>query len=660
MHHDMAAAAVDVAGSTEEEETLVEEVSIEIKEEKEEEAGREKPSPYELTNFHRHFERQCKILVSAMKQAGDLVIEDVAAAGRAVEEWVFTPKDRPKNAPGETFVETDPKFNFFPPFLTPECIATHHPFFTTMPIPLSCKANCLGTDEFCNWRCRFTLPEECPSDFDAWDDGIGSAETISDLKENQKFALLRDDNGRARWFKAKAEGMRFWCYPILSIPPSIGKLILETLVDCAERGSEDKVPAAKKIAVQISSVGVTNKILKSIFSRKWFIKSCQESLHYCFSHGFVKLVKMLTETDLSNYVTYHGLTYRNRLNNAGLHLAIDDADDKFDYLADTIYLYLILTWQTAMNVWQQAIDENYIEAVRQALIGDAAEPLLRGDYEETCRVVTEIVTGGDALESALKNSLPEFMNQSQITNFRTFVCSKSGVPQSICPILPTDCVPLSYERAPPVLWSHVYVIKLAAYLCNHGNYMKPLPDNPVITTCLCECNLCSPHKMPCYNTHLEDEILALDKMTLSNGNKTATVGVEEFCNCLIRLNLTDDFNHEAVVFYKDFPDEFGPTKPNVFKNKKLLSILKELKAKKEAELLKRGQGIYLNPSTGDPLTRPSVVDDDGRAGKFAGALGGGWSGRPGTQTLSPDEEGRQKQDGRERVQRLQPGQGIPK
>lgn len=585
---------------------------------------------------------------------------DVAAAGKAVEEWVFTPRDRPRNAPGETFVEADPKFNFFPPFLTPECLATHHPFFTTMPIPLSCKANCLGTEDFDRWAYRCTLPEEFPSDFDAWDDGIGSADTISDLKENQKFALLRDDNGRARWFKAKAEGMRFWCYPIVSIPPSIGKLILETLVDCAERASEDKVPTAKRIAVQVSSVGVTNKILKSIFERKWFVKNCQESLHYCFSHGFVKLVKMLTDTDLSSYVTYHGLTYRNRLNNSGLHTAIDDKEDKFDYLVDTIYLYLILTWQTAMNVWQQSIDENYIEALKRALIEEAVEPLLRGDYEETCRIVAELVTGGDALERALENSLPDFINQNQITNFRTFVCSKSGVPQSICPILPTDCVPLRYERAPPVLWSHVYMINMASFLCNHGDYMRSVPENPVITTCLCECNLCSPHKMPCYNTHLEDEILALDKMTLSDGNKTATVGVEDFCNCLIRMNHVDDYYHDAINFYRDDPDMFSGTKPSIFKNKKLLSILKELKAKKEAELLKRGQGIYLNPSTGDPLTRPSIVEDDGRAGQFPGGRGAaGWAGW-GPKTLSPDEERRQKQqDGRERLQRVQPGKGVP-
>lgn len=612
-------------------------------------------SPYETTNFHRHLERQAKILKAALTQATDTEDDDIAAAGKIVEEWVFMPKDRPKNTSGDTFVDDDPKFNFFPPFLTPECLATHHPFFTTMPIPLSCKANCLGTQEHERWEKRCELPEEAPNDFDVWDDGIGSADIISDLKENQKFALLSSDNGRARWFKAKAEGMRFWCYPIISIPPCIGKLLLETLTECAEKACVDKVPLAKKIAVQIASVGVTNKILRHLFTRKWFIKNCHESLHYCFLHGFVRLVKMLTDAELSDYVTFHGLTYRNRLNNSGLHRSIEDEVDKRDYIVDSIYLFLVLTWQTAMNVWQQSLDERYIESVKKVITAEAIAPLHDGNYDETLRIVTEVVMGEDALEKAFESSMPDFVNQNQLTNFRNFVCLRSGVPQSVCPILPTDCVPLSYDRAAPVLWTHVYLINLASFLCNQGDYMKPVPENPVITTCLCDCNICSPHKMPCYNTHLEDEILAFDKMCLSDGNKTAAVGIEDFCNCLVRMTHVDDFYHDTITFYKDEPDMFSGTKPSIFKNKKLLSILKELKAKKEAELLRRGQGIYLNPSTGDLLTRPLNVEDDGRSRKSgSGACGRDrWS-----SALPAHEKRRQKQDGCQRLQRIQPSKRV--
>lgn len=607
----------------------------------------------EATNFQKHLERQSRILTAAINVHGAVDVNDVADAGRILEEWVFKPREKPKKAPGENFVENDPKLNFYPPFLNPECIASHYPFFTTMPIPMSCKANCVGTEEFENWKNRHVLPESFPTDFDQWDDGIGSADLIADLKENQKFALLRADNGRLRWFKAKAEGMKYWCYPIISVPPSVGKLILETLMFCADGLDEEKISEAKKIAVQVASVGVTSRIVRRIMLEKWFVKNCQESLHYCFGHGFVKLVKMLTETDLSEYVTFHGLTYRNRLNNSALHTAIEDEEDRRDYLTDSIYLFLVLTWQTAMDVWQQAIDEPYIEAVRKSLLEEAVAPLKEGDYDKICGVVADIVTGGDVLVRALERSVPDFFNQSQLANFRNFVALKSGVPQSVCPILPSDCVPISYGRSPPILWPHVFMLNMASFLCNHGDYMRASPPESVVSTCLCDCNLCSPHKMPCYNGHLQDEILTLDKLSLSDGSKTATIGVQEFCNGLIRLSAETDFYHDSVKFFKDHPDDFSNTRPSFFKSTKLLSILKELKAKKEAELLKRGQGVYLNPVTGERMGHSlsggghGCTEGDGGAAAAAAAAGPGGGGR--RQMLPAAKDGPPKQNDRQRV-----------
>lgn len=181
--------------------------------------------------------------------------------------------------------------------------------------------------------------------------------------------------------------------------------------------------------------------------------------------------------------------------------------------------------------------------------------------------------------------------------------------------------------------------------------MKRLPEDVVISTCLCECNLCSPHKMPCYNHHLEDEILTIDKLSLSNGNKTATVGVEEFCNSLLRIS-SGDFYHDSIKFFKDNPTLFDETKPNLFKNKKLLSVLKELKAKKEAELLRRGQGVYINPYTGEVISRNCAAEYDGRGREPARCKGFGRSRR--SSSLQTDEERKQEQqDGSKRVQRLQ-------
>ncbi|AGS11277.1 100K protein [Duck adenovirus 1] len=585
--------------------------------------------------FPRHLRRQAMIL----KASSDADL-DVLTLAKQLEESIFTPKERKVEG------DPDPKLNFYPPFLTPECLALHFPFFLNLPIPRSCKANRIGSKLYEQWKVQkdlqlvFPDPATCK-----WNDALGAADTIAELKDNQKFALLKNDSSRASWFKSKALGMTTFAYPSIALPPALQKLLIELFIGKSQEPNaldQDYVPAltdsfivnispklkpevVRENAKQAVVYGVLMHCLNTFFSSKVVIKNLQEALHYTFNHGFVKLIHLLTDCNLSDFVTFHGLTHRNRLNNPLLQTQLA-GDDKYDYILDSVYLFLVFTWQTAMDIWQQTLDGNTLKSIEVALGNEMGKILRKPSSVGMAEHIAGIIFP-PLMVTTFQANLPDFINQTQLQNFRTFICLKSGVPQAICPLLPSDCVPLTFKESHPILWGHVLLLNLAAFVVNHGDYMKEVDSPVLISSCMCDCNLCSPHRMPCYNAALMQEILTIGKFEFQeppdeSGKVTKSLKLtpQTFANAYLRFFSERDFFFDTVQHYKTDPSEFkDPLQACVIKNTKLLATLRETQIRREKELLKRGSGVYLDPDTGEPLALPlddSEEDcDDLREGK---------------------------------------------
>lgn len=577
-------------------------------------------APEDTENLlNKHLQRQQNIL-QALCSATDIPpkFKDV---GRLLEEALFTPEERPNPKQGP-----DPKLNFFPPFLTPECLALHYPFFLTTSLPSSCKANRIGTETYRQFCSRVACLEEIPEPF-KWDDSLGNVSLIAELKENQKLALLEEDTPRLRWVKEKCSTLQSYAYPAVTFPPQVQKILFKNLIgeaqdpnkldseyklafsdeDFPQEDPKDKIKQRELLGA-VATFGALLLSMKRLFTHPNMIKNCQESLHYTFLHGYVQLVHMLTEVNLSEFVTFHGLTHRNRLNNPVQHRQLE-GKDRFDYCLDTIYLFLVFTWQTAMDIWGQTIDEE-TEKSLQERVESLKEKLAGASYAEASELVADAVFP-PLLREALVLNIPDFVNQAQLSNFRLFINNKANVPAAVCPTLPSDFVPLAFEESHPVLWGHVWLLRHAAYLLNHGQYAYA-PDEASLSLPLCVCNLCSPHRMPCYNPSLMNEILSIGKFEFQGSEeKRFSFTPQVFTNAYMQKFYADDFHPHEVVLYPEDKSKFKiePTAA-VIRDPKLLALIMESQARREKNILKRGGGLYLDPQTGEVLGKNSHVSEE--------------------------------------------------
>lgn len=580
--------------------------------------------------FSKHLDRQSYVLSKIL--AGDHSDDALTELGAKLERSLFTPRERPQNQ------DPDPRLNFFPPFLTPECLALHYPFFMNLPIPRSCKANRTNSkvlDEMLRAQTPVTyIPDPTKVH---WRDDIGNVALICDLKENQKFALIKDDSMRLQWFKTKALNMKSFAFPCIAFPPSVQKKLVEVFIGREQSPNSDEKYDMAISDATIASIWGKNKIreareaisltvtqfallrcMQKFFNDRLAIKNIQESLHYTFGHGFVRMIKLLTDTDLSEFVTYHGLTHRNRLNNCRLQEQLEDYDRR-DYILDTIYLFLVFTWQTAMDIWQQTLDEPTVARMGELLTRHREKILKNKTVFKMSSGICDIIYP-EIVHKTFTTNLPDFVNQAQINNFRLFVLSKSGIPQCVVPMLPSDAVPCSFEEAHPVLWGHVLLLKTAAFLKNHGCYERMYSEKADgLSEVLCECNLCSPHRMPAYNTSLLQEITSINKVNIQqldkDGNERQfSLSPQTFANNYIKKVPEKDFFHDKVCLYKDEPERFSePLEACVIKSAKLLALFKETEIRRDQELLKRGRGVYLDPQTGEELNErasKAIARDD--------------------------------------------------
>lgn len=583
--------------------------------------------PPEEGLLHRHLRRQANILkcIVADKQEGLL---SVSLLGEELERSLFNPRERKEKG------ENDPRLNFYPPFLTPECLALHYPFGTSVPIPRSCKAN-VGLPFYEDWKKELlSLPSGAPdAEALSWcDDLEPSARPLEEPKPEKLLIQLDTDTDRVRWFKTYAQQLARFNYPVLSLPPPVSKMLTAVFVGTPQdpnqldkpyepafpdkfileqAGGEANVQDIRRKLLIASTVQVTLLCLSRLFSRPSVVKNAQEGLHYTFGHGYVRMVDMLANVQLSEYVTYHGITHRNRLNHPLLHTTLCGRD-KEDYLIDTVYLYLVFTWQTAMDIWQQMLDEASLTGMRQQLEALRGRLLRLPDAAQMAELLADTVFPPMVLD-VFSSNLPDFINQAQLSAFRNFITQKSGVPSGVCPTLPSDLVPLTFGTSHPILWSHVLLLRYACFLVQHGDYVSAKqPKEVSLASCLCDCNLCSPHRMPCYNPSLLNEIFTIDKFDFRDDNpenpKQLKLTPQIFISGYLKKWEERDFFPDRVVFYKDQPEAFtAPLTAAVIKDDKLLALLRETQENRERELLKRGGGIYLDPKTGErigPVAEP--------------------------------------------------------
>ncbi|BCZ16706.1 hexon assembly-associated protein [Aviadenovirus bubonis] len=591
----------------------------------------ERAGPHMLKSF----ERQAAIVMAALKEGlvGPAEPACVDTIQRQIERFVFNPDRR---IPPEV---AEVRYNFYPPFLTPKAICNYHIFAVTAPIPKSCKANRSGTELLRKTRETSyfrRLPKWRP--LVEIDDELGSeVSPVGELRDDIKLVPLKDDVSRLQWAKMRGEHITFFSYPSLHMPPKISRMLMETLLqpfadevkhEATEPPmavSDDELrqivdPLGRHSGQALASLMNTRRTMMSmairycaelelmerVFREPSSVKKCQEVLHHTLHHGYVRVVRDTARVNLSNYVTFHGITYNNPLNNCVVP-SLMEGMDREDFVVDTIFLFLVLTWQTAMGMWQQAITDETVLAYTAAFRHEKHRLYALTNVSEMSRAIVDILMDGDRLTNELRKALPNFTAQSQISSFRHFLMERSNIPIVAAPFMPSDLVPLSFKQCPPLLWSQTYLLQNAYFLMNHGGYMwEPNEEeNPsMLQRAYCPCNLCSPHRMPCHNVALHNEMLAIGTFEIRSAEgKSFKLTPELWTNAYIDKFVPQDFHPFTVHHYQDHSSRFtSEITACVTQSPEIFSLIRQIQTAREEFLLTKGKGGYKDPQTGESLT----------------------------------------------------------
>ncbi|AIA22360.1 p100k [California sea lion adenovirus 1] len=580
----------------------------------------------------KHLKRQTNIIKECLNNDTDL--PDIKELSLAYESLLFCPITPPKREKNGV-CEANPKLNFYPPFMVPELLATYHIFFQNQKIPVSCRANRSKADANLNLKNGACLPsaptmEEIPKIFE----GLGNEEvaTTDALKEDRDSVLieLQDDNPRLAVVKRTIQVSHF-AYPALNLPPKVMNALMETLLikkqqpqERHEEKNEEVVISDQQLAswlkvpidspkieekrkTMMASILITVQLecMQKFFSDVEIIKKIEENIHYSFKHGYVKQASKISNMDLSNLISYMGILHENRLGQSVLHNTLQE-EARRDYIRDTIFLYLIYTWQTAMGVWQQCLEEaNVNELVK--ILTKSRRNLWTGFDERSINHELAGIIFPPKLEKALKNGLPDFTSQSMMQNFRSFILERSGILPAMCNALPSDFVPITFKECPPPLWSYTYLFQLANYFMYHSDIAYDLSGEGVLE-CYCRCNLCTPHRCFATNSNLLSESQLINSFEMqgpSNDKNPApslklTAGM--WTSAYLRKFIPEDYHPHEIKFYEDQSNKpkVEPT-ACVITQETILSQLQEIKKAREKFLLKKGKGVYLDPQTGEVL-----------------------------------------------------------
>ncbi|BBJ21551.1 hexon assembly protein 100K [Crane-associated adenovirus 1] len=576
-----------------------------------------------MCELKNHLRRQSMLLSGALKDIDKDLTLQLCDIQYQLERFIFNP---PPSTPSD-FKEV--RHNFYPPFLHPKAICNYSIFTITTSIPKSCKCNRYETTIFKSSfdRKYFEMLPRFRSDA-KFNDDLGSAvNPVGELKEEVKLTPLVSDTSRLQFAKARGEHLHFFGYPSLHLPPKMVQCLMETLIaPLAEEGKDTVMSISdEEISNLIDPKGKMSKnnLLKAIqrrrddvaFSIRYgvqlylmervirnpeMIRKIQETLHHTFHHGYVNLVREVSKVNLSNYVTFHGITYLNPLNNCILANLYED-QDKADYIVDSIYLFLVLAWQTAMGMWHQAINDQTLKAYSSVLNSQKLSIYSKSTVYDISQLIIDLLMDGNRLVEEMKNALPNFTSSSQISTFRQFLMERSNIPSLAAPFMPSDFIPLCFSECHPILWDQSYLLQTAFFICNHGGYLH---ENEVSNFKYCPCNLCSPHRMPQDNIALHNEINAIGTFEFqTDDGKLFKLSPELWTNAYLDKFVEKDFHAYNVVPYRSNKSVFSKNlTPCVISSPEILSLIRQIQASREEFLLSKGKGVYKDPKTGETIS----------------------------------------------------------
>ncbi|UDF05970.1 100K protein [reindeer adenovirus 1] len=597
----------------------------------------------------RHISRQANIVKDSLADRWELE-PSIASLSDAYEKLLFCPKVPPKKQDNGT-CEPEPRVNFYPTFVVPETLATYHIFFQNQKIPLSCRANRTQTDLIMHLYSGDSLP--CFPTLQLVNkifEGLGSEErraanSLKDQEDNSALVELEGDNPRLAVVK-RTLSLTHFAYPAITLPPKVMAAVTGSLIMKQQKPAEaeaDSLPEAeepvvsdpelarwlgldlqrepeaaaqaleerRKIMLAVCLVTLQLECLHKFFSSADVIKKLGESLHYAFRHGYVRQACSISNVDLTSIVSYLGILHENRLGQSTLHSTLRD-ENRRDYIRDTVFLFLVYTWQTAMGIWQQCLESANVKELEK-LLHKSRRALWTGFDELTiAQDLAEIVFPPKLLHT-LQDGLPDLTSQSLLHNFRSFILERSGILPAMCNALPTDFIPISYRECPPTLWAYTYLFKLANYLMFHSDIAFDR-SGPGLLECYCRCNLCTPHRCLATNPALLSETQVIGTFEIqgpppADGQAAKaplrlTAGL--WTSAYLRKFVPEDYNAHKIAFYEDQSKKPKATPTAcVITQEKVLAQLHEIKKAREDFLLKKGHGVYLDPQTGEELNGPA-------------------------------------------------------
>ena len=603
----------------------------------------------------KHLQRQSLILRDALADRSEtpLSVEELC---RAYELNLFSPRVPPKRQPNGT-CEPNPRLNFYPVFAVPEALATYHIFFKNQKIPVSCRANRTRADALLALGPGARIPdiaslEEVPKIFE----GLGRDETraANALKETAEeeghtsaLVELEGDNARLAVLKRSVELTHF-AYPAVNLPPKVMRRIMDQLImphiealdESQEQRPEDARPVVsdeqlarwlgtrdpqaleqrRKLMLAVVLVTLELECMRRFFSDPDTLRKVEETLHYTFRHGFVRQACKISNVELTNLVSCLGILHENRLGQTVLHSTLK-GEARRDYIRDCVFLFLCHTWQAAMGVWQQCLEDENLKELDKLLARNLKKLWTGFDERTVASDLAEIVFP-ERLRQTLKGGLPDFMSQSMLQNYRTFILERSGILPATCNAFPSDFVPLSYRECPPPLWSHCYLLQLANYIAHHSHVIEDVSGEGLLE-CHCRCNLCSPHRSLVCNPQLLSETQVIGTFELQGPQESTaplklTPGL--WTSAYLRKFVPEDYHAHEIKFFEDQSrPQHADLTACVITQGAILAQLHAIQKSRQEFLLKKGRGVYLDPQTGEVLN-PGLPQ---HAEEEAGAASGG-------------------------------------
>lgn len=584
--------------------------------------------------LNKHLTRQAQLLNQALE--GKLTVPtSIYELSCAYEKSLFSPSEPPKKQANGT-CEANPRMNFYPTFIVPETLATYHIFFKNQRIPLSCRANRSRADEKLILKTgdKIPLPVSLESVKKIFE-GLGDEETVApnSLEEKRDSILveLKGDNPRLAVLK-RNNAITHFAYPALSLPPKVMSCVMENLIikkveaidgfgeqddqkpvvsdeEIARwlkvKEDDEKISERRKTMLAVTLVSTEIECMRQFFTSADMIRKIEETLHYTFKHGYVKLASKISNVELPNLVSYLGILHENRLGQSVLHSNLE-GEARRDYIRDTIYLFLIHCWQTAMGVWQQFLEDSNLKELKKILTSEKKTLWSGFDELSISKDLAKIIFPTKLL-NALQTSLPDFTSQSMIHNFRSFILERSGLLPSLCCALPSDFVPLTFKECPPPLWSYTYLFQLANYFMFHTDIAYDVTGDGLLD-CYCRCNLCTPHRSLVTNTALLNEVQTIGTFEIQgpvNENGTCTslkLTPGMWTSAYLKKFEPRDYHPYVIKFYEDQSNKSkAELTACVITQSSILAQLQDIKKAREEFLLKKGHGVYLDPHTGEEL-----------------------------------------------------------